>query len=293
MKRLLPLLALTIGACSLERGSAGVEPQRFDDAGAPDAGGFASDSGLGGGPGAGTLAGTWLAVHEASSCVLIEEQVTWASYIVEIEEDARVLTERRTQCEIALSPVLGLQVTIPDAVIESIEMIEVDKGFVSSFGTGGAYSSATELSLWGLDLDEPLAGEVPDDPADRAVVDSDGDGNPGVTFAAGRTCERWVAQRTIVRYEGTLTAPNQIDGSSVTVTDSNVIGSSQPLCGVAPRIRPNDAFSRFRMVRVDGAGGAPDLDTDGDGRVTCAETSSAVALVLERREPDRANCPTD
>ena len=89
---------------------------------------------------------------------------------------------------------------------------------------------------------------------------------------------------------GTFTAPNQIDGDSVTVTDSNVLGSSEPLCGVDPRITANDRHSRFRMVRVDGAGESIDLDVDGDGVVTCAEVSDSAAELLERRESSPENC---
>ena len=290
MRFVIPWLLLLASGCAVERGEPVFDPQSFADAAAPDAS-MLSDIGLGSGSGAATMAGTWLLVHEASTCVVVDEQVTWGSYLIEIAQDGRILTETRRECEVTLSPVFGLVAVVPEATLESLRFYPVDSGLVSSLAVGGSYNSSTEVGLWGVELDDPLADLVPTDPDDPAVFDGDGDGNPGVTFgAAGTTCERYVAHRQVVRYFGTFVRPNQIDGSSITVTDSNVIGSSMPLCGVNPRITANDEHSRFRMVRIDGAGESIDLDDDGDGAVSCEEAEPWFERVLERREQDAANC---
>lgn len=277
-------------ACSVERTPGTFAPQDFADTGGVDAPATV-DAALGAGAGAGTMTGTWLLVHEASTCVVVDEQVTWGSYLLEIEQQGRVLTEARRECELTLSPVFGLQMVASDAALGSLAFHEVDKGLVSAPTVGGTYNSSTEVGLWGIELNDPLADEVPTEPDDPAVFDSDGDGNPGVTLqAAGTSCERWLAHRQVVRYFGTFTQPNQIDGTSLTATESNVIGSSMPLCGVNPRITANDEHSRFRMVRVDGAGESVDLDADGDGTISCEEAAPWFERVLERREQDAANC---
>lgn len=292
MRNFLAIASFTLLAgCALDRGELGFEPQLLVDAALPDAGLPQGDVAFGAGSGAGTMTGTWLLVHEASTCVVVDEQVTWASYLIEIEESGRTLIEHRTHCEISLSPVFGLEVVIPEAILPLIEFVEVDHGFVSGLRETGTYTSSTEVSLWGIELDDPLHDPVPSEPDDPAVIDADGDQNPGLTFEVlGSDCQRFIAQRTINRYFGTFTTPNQIDGSSVNVTDANVLGSSQPLCGVNPRLTPNDRFSRFRMVRVDGAGESIDLDTDGDGVITCDEVRPYFGTILERREASAENC---
>ncbi len=288
--RSLTICILLCSNCALERPPTTFPAQQLDDAGAGDAT-SRGDASFGSGSGAGTMTGTWLQVHEASTCVLVDEQVTWAGYLMNIEQTDRTLVEHRQQCEVTLSPVFGLQVIIPDPVLPLIKFVEVDQGFVSSVLESGTYTSSTELSLWGIELENPLTDSVPTEPDDPAVVDSDGDGNPGLTFdIVGSMCKRYIAQRSIVRYFGRFTKPNQIDGSSVTVTDANVVGSSQAICGVDPRLTANDPLSTFRMVRVDGAGESIDLDADGDGEITCDEVRPHLVDIIARRESSPENC---
>jgi hypothetical protein len=47
------------------------------------------------------------------------------------------------------------------------------------------------------------------------------------------------------------------------------------------------------MVRIDGLGGAPNLDENEDGQITCDEASVAFLEVIERREADRERCKRD
>lgn len=285
------LTIVALGGCTIEAGDTTFPEQELEPSAPVDAGSFDTDVALGSGSGAGTMTGTWLQLHEASTCVVIAEQVTWAAYLLNIEQDNRTLSETRTLCEFELSPVLGLEIVIPPAVVASIEVVDIDNGYVSSLTPGGTYSSATEVGLWGVELDDPLSDPIPEDPESPVIIDADDDGNPGVTFAvAGSDCERYVAQRSIVRYTGAFTTPNQIDGTSITVTDSEVLGSSQRLCGVSPRLTANDAYSRFRMVRVDGTGESIDLDDDGDGSVTCEEVRPWIDQLIERREATPENC---
>lgn len=283
------IIALLVGGCSIDRQESDWPDQNFQDVGVDS--GTAVDAGLGEGPGAGTMQGTWLMLHEGSTCVINDEQLTHAWYIVEIDEIDRVLRESRRLCRVDLSPILGLRVLIPEAVRDSIDFIDVDRGYASSLRVGGSYSSSTEVALWGLDLENPLEDTLPAEATDPRVIDGDNDEQPGVTFEIeNSTCRRYQGQRQIIRYDGVFVTPNALEGTSINLTDIKVYGSTEPLCGIAPPVISNDAHSRFKMVRVDGAGGALDLDQDGDGKISCAEAAPAFDEVLTIRSADRANC---
>lgn len=290
MKAVFPfvMMALAISACDLERGESDWPEQMAMDVSLPDVG---SDVELGEGPGAGTMSGTWLMLHEGSTCVLSDEQLTHAWYLIDIDQNGRTLTETRRLCRLDLSPVLGLKVVIPDATREAVEFKEVEPGLISDLRVGGSYTSSAELALWGVDLESPISDPLPESVDDPRVIDSDDDGNPAVTFAIdGSSCLRFAGQRQVIRYFGELETPNAISGSSINITDVKAYGSTEILCGIAPPLVSNDKHSRFRMVRVDGLGGATDADTNNDGEVSCDEASPYFAAVMDRRAANRELC---
>jgi hypothetical protein len=242
-------------------------------------------------PTGGGLSGVWLMVHSQSSCVLGAEQVATTDYLVRIEQQGSSLLERREVCAIALSPVLGTFVKVPAATRQSIQFIDLDRGFVTSTRVGGGYTSSTELSLWGVELDVPLTERLPTRADDERVVDADGDGHPGVSFDVGDgECLRYSTQRQIIRYHGRLTSASQIDGGSVGMTEATVLGATATLCRLAPTIEPNDEHSVFRMVRVDGVAGSVNADVNGDGEVSCEEVAGMAAGVLPQRAPESDRC---
>jgi hypothetical protein len=285
-------------ACQVERGESLIGDQATSDAAGFDASDgssgldarLAGDAGLGRGPGAGTMSGTWLLYHERSTCLLGQEQLTHATYIVEIVQEGATLRETRRLCDARLSEILGMQVRIPDEVLAGIEFVEVDRGMVSTLRVGGSYVSSTEVALWGLELENPATDRIPESPDAPQVIDSDGDGHPAVSFVVGDDCLRYQAQRQVLTYHGTFTAPNQIDGRSAGVTDLVVYGGSDGFCTIAPPVESNDAASRFRMVRIDGKGGAVVGDRDGNGEVSCAEAMRLAPRVLQEREADAERC---
>jgi len=143
---------ISLTACELERGDSTFGNQQVFDAGFDfdrdaDFGEDALD--LGAGPGAGTMSGTWMLIHEASTCVLSQEQVTTAFYLIDIEQDGDgpVLHERRRLCDMRLSAVLGLTPVIPLSVLETIEFTDIDLGLISSLRPRAGYTSSTELAL--------------------------------------------------------------------------------------------------------------------------------------------------
>lgn len=283
------ILCVLAAGCDIERGDSVWESQEPGVSDGTDMG--SEDFGLGEGPGAGTMSGTWLMLHEGSSCVLGDEQLTHAWYLIEIEQIGRSLEERRRICRVDLSPVLGLRVIIPEATRDAIQFIDYDRGLVSDLRVGGSYTSSLELALWGVELEDPISDELPSSAEDARVVDTDGDENPAVTFEIdGSSCLRFAGQRQAIQYSGTFETPNAIRGTSVNVTDVKAYGSTEVLCGIAPSIVSNDAQSKFRMLRIDGLGGTVDLDANNDGAISCEEAAPAFAAVMERRVADRERC---
>lgn len=286
--------ALAAMSCGIDAPQLDVPDQPRPDLGAPTQPGGDMDPEmglLGSGAGAGTMSGTWLLVHENSSCVLGNEQVTLADYLVEIDQRGRSLVERRRICALELSPVLGLRLGVPEAAFSSVVFPQVDRGVITGLAPGGGYTSSTELALWGLELEEPWGEELPTDDEDPQVIDADDDGHPGVTFEIGQgTCDRYTVQRQLIRYQGLLTEPNRVEGSSVTFTESRALGGTSSICRIAPPVRSNDALSSFVMVRVDGQGGAFDADVDADGEITCPEVRQLGVLLNPGREPEPTHC---
>ncbi len=287
---------ITLSACELERGDSTFEDQQVFDSGFTvdnDTDIDADALDLGAGSGAGTMTGTWMLIHEASTCVFSQEQVTTAFYLIDIKQDGEgpVLHERRQLCDMRLSAVLGLTPVIPLSVLETIAFTDIDLGLISSLRPRAGYTSSTEVALWGVKLTDPLRDKLPEDPEDPAVFDADNDGEPGVTLLMeGTDCKRYVAQRQIVRYTGTLTTPNQIDGTSTTLTDTEVFSATQPLCAINPPLEANDRHNRFRMVRIDGLGGSFNADSNGDKIITCAEIEPILDLAWQRRAAAKSNC---
>ena len=282
-------LAIGLFGCGLEAGAPGEFEEQELQTGEREE--VEPAEGLGEGPGAGTMTGTWLKVHAASSCVLNQEQVSYAYYLVEFEDDRRGLRESKRLCGLDLSPLLGFRPVASREVLESVEFVEIDQGLVTRYVPGGVYASATEIGLWGLDLEDPLQDDVPTQSDDERVVDSDGDGNPGVTLELeGSGCSRFMGQRQVVRYFGEFVAPNDIRGRTATRTDMEVYGATAAICELSPQVVPNDGESEFRMVRIDGRGGAVDGDENGDGQITCDDVERWIEAIWERREPDASLC---
>ena len=286
-------MCLALTSCGIERGESSFGDQVIDDD-LIDMEVNRSDVGVGEGPGAGTMSGTWLMVDEGSTCVLNVEQLAVSYFVVELTQDGRRLTESRTLCEQNYSELLGLQIQLSDEARQAIEWQQLDPGLISGLQLGGTYSSGTVLALWGIELENPYDESIPEDPEDPRVVDSDDDGNPAITLSfEGSSCERYTAQKQLFRYTGTLVAPNDVRGSTVTVTDVEVYDSSAPLCGVAPPVRSNDPESFFRMIRADGLGGSLNADNDGDGTISCAEAAPYFDSILELREANDDRCELD
>lgn len=282
--------ALLASACEPELTPGRFEPQ------APADTGLTAEVGveLGSGEGIGTLDGTWLLVHEQSNCVtfasLTEEALSVTLEIVRFSTEGLRLDEEREICSINLYPIFGLDNTFPNMAAQSINPVEVTGSLLSTYEIGGVWASGIEYQIYGAQLDDPIGDTLPRSADDPRVEDTDGDGDPGITIIVGGACRMYTVQRSLITYFGELVRPNQIVGRSLTRIEQSILGTSTVVCRAERRVIPNDEFARFELSRIDGQGGAPNFDDDGDGRISCDEVLARQAVVWEYREPARANC---
>jgi len=235
-----------------------------------------------------TLEGTWLQYSQASNCVDVlgvayEDQLQRTFYIVEVEQGPLGdLVETFTACDVELSAVLGLRPTVPEALLQTTWPVVARGGLSSgSLRVGEIYQSGPIAELWGIALDDPLHDPVPtpdDGPDDPRIVDKDGDGNPGSTLVFPGSCDAYIAQRTSTTLSGVMVAPDRIEGGIPlghglhnAVAYQYIVGATNSLCATRYILSPNVGRAQFERVRVDGRGNARNIDTDGDGRITCAE----------------------
>lgn len=266
-----------------------------------------------------TIDGTWLHYHQMSTCVDLGqasvELVNRTLYIVESEESADefgTLTERWTACDIELSEVFGLLPRITPALLEHGFPFETRQGLVTGTSIGARYASGAVPELWGLEMDEPASEPMPsnDDctrvPGDASavscdddrIIDMDRDGNPGATlrFNDG-VCEAYVVQRTTNFFQGQFVRPDRIEGNpdgpfggAVGVTGQVVLDATTSFCTTEYETRSNDAFSGWARQRIDGRGGALNLDANGDGSITCDEVVDAGPQLFARRANNDDSC---
>lgn len=89
----------------------------------------------------------------------------------------------------------------------------------------------------GISLDDPATDSLPQDPADAAVVDADGDGKPGITVTIRvtdeLTGELYIARLEIFAWEGTLVTPDRIEGLVTDTSQQLVLGASDPIFATA------------------------------------------------------------
>jgi hypothetical protein len=295
--RLAPLATLSIAmvaapACTIEAPSdSRFGPQEIE---APDAGGEVGDLDRSGAQPVADLSGTWLLYSEVSTCVDIfepEELLQRAVYLVEANHDAPPLVDETLRaCEILLSPVLGMETTVTPALLSSTYPVVAPSGAATGASVGAGYTSGTVVELWGLAMDDPLREPFPTEPDDPRIVDLDGDGKPATSLPVGGSCETFIAQRSLVRFQGSFVAPDEIAGTVFSKPEELVVGATQSLCATRFALAPNFPRNRFRRIRVDGRGGAIDLDTDRDGEITCAEALPAARELFESRPLDHASC---
>jgi len=266
------------------------------------------------------LTGWWLLLTQTSICVetlgMTAENLSWCYYVLHTREtgatpsgDGQWIEVEAHPCAKDLSPiVLGLKVEVPDPVFDTMSPSVFDCLVTPGPGgappettpgawlTGSSFACQPEVELWGVSLSDPLSEPMPESADDERVFDQDLDGNPGVTLKLlGDLCDMYVVQRTIGTFEGEFSSPILASGVPQLLVEQHVIGGTEALCLTENQTTVHPERNRLYLIRIDGFEGSATADTDGDGRIGCAELDSALEKVLSGveaplDEPSDAEC---
>lgn len=179
---------------------------------------------------------------------------TWA--LVRWNRDGTRVRYTEKTCDVATAPVFGAETIYTPAFIRAIDLRKrtatlVGEGDTPRFIAGPYHQS------FGVELDNPMTDELPRDPDDPRIRDSDKDGEPGTTvvirhpmMGEGRV---YVAQRSVARLEGRLLPSGEVRGVIFTSPDMFKIDADKWwLRKDAPqRQHPSPKESPFIMVPVD------------------------------------------
>ncbi|MEZ5247619.1 MAG: hypothetical protein R2707_21210 [Acidimicrobiales bacterium] len=143
-----------------------------------------------------------------------------------------VLWNRQRFCHAEMANDQGIDTSISDEATSAIIPIDTPVEVSSVDGRLRVVRPATPTPI-GIDLADPANDALPTDPDDPRIVDSDGDGFPGVTAHIRITDDiegdLYIARREIFEYDVTQESPDRLVG---TITDSSeqlVLGASNEI----------------------------------------------------------------
>ena len=242
-----------------------------------------------------SLSGTWLHWSEVSTCVKIGEahleQVNRTLFLVEVEHLAHQnLIETWNACQIELTPVFGQQARVPTPLKSSVYPLTTIHGYALGANEDTQYTSGPMSEVWGLSLENETIDDMPTMADDPRIIDQDEDGQPGVTLDIGETCQAYLTQRRITHYLGAFVQANEISGSALSQTEQFIIDASNGFCKTPYQTRANPQRSHFRRIRIDGKGGALDLDENQDSIITCDEVIPYKTALFQIMEVNDERC---
>ena len=206
---------------------------------------------------------------------------------VDLLQEGTSVTAEYTTCFVTLAPVRSIvgevTNTAPPAFTDAIPVIHTTFE-LSGVALGASYDPPASVVVSGATLSVPESDELPTSEDDERVRDSDGDGRPGVTVINSLGGEQNISFRNRGDTHGVVESGNRVlgatEGDLTALPESSVLGMGN---GFLPAFE--SVPSVFEMVRVDGRDGAPDLDTDGDGLVSCREIVDAQAFLFTIAAP--------
>ncbi len=160
-----------------------------------------------------------------------------------------------TTCGLHTDKVFGAETIYPDAFIRNVE-VRNRVGVLSGAGPGATFKAGPFVQSFGVRLADPMRDPLPTTEDDPRLIDSDGDGHPGITVMIRHPMvgqgQVFVAQRSIARIEGTVNADGTVSGHILTAPDMYKIGADRWWLKVdsPQRPHPDPAQSPFMMVPV-------------------------------------------
>lgn len=204
------------------------------------------------------VSGTWAQLQVQTSIVTIPvagnvTSTTVAILRVNIEQDRRKLVVQTTPCAVDVdSEVTMVKTIIPQPMLRAIGTREF-RARLNPSHDGWRFYQPPVMQTLGVALKDAWKDSMPSGPNDKRLVDSDNDGNPGVTVRIEGVIKGaiYVAQRSWSRLDG-LILGDRMKGSLQWQTDQSVLEATSSLLLSSPHARPSTVPSEnyFRAIRV-------------------------------------------
>ncbi len=235
--------------------------------------------------------GTWAALAVISVCEMtlgrVVEVNNYSLYLVHFDStDGWRITEHRTKCLMAQTPILGVRTVYPKGLVTSLNPSSV-QGITDRHKTGADYVEEPYAEVWGTKLTNPMQDPLPTTLDDPRVIDSDHDGHPGATMILGQICQVFVTQRTTCRWECRVTAPDRIECKGPTHVELNRLDATDQFCLSKDHLMDNSNYSYLIFRRIDGLEGSVNLDLNRDGKIDCSELNNKWKPLFPN--PDKAD----
>ena len=196
-----------------------------------------------------------------------EAQVVTTQYMLvdseRLEED---FSWTETLCSISTTEArwnfaVRAQTSYPDAFVTHFPVQERR----ATWSDDGDFNAADLTSVVGARLANPLTDPLPAEADSATQMDTDRDGNPGVTVnvAGAISGSVYVAQRSIINLRGRERDNRRIEGLWESNDQQVVLGASNGILNrsVENRRDPDDARSFFIMVPIDDDWDCDDINT--------------------------------
>ena len=173
---------------------------------------------------------------------------------VDLRQEGRTLRLANQTCDIDIdSDSRAIRTVIPTAFVEAMPDGR-RRGVVVASEEGPQMHINRQRSVLGARLRQPVFERLPTSSDDPRLVDTDGDGHPGVTVRIEGLVdgELYLVQRAWDAYTGQLQSPTSITGTVSWETEQSVVGSTSMFLRSQPPTRPHadDRRNRFEMVRI-------------------------------------------
>lgn len=181
-----------------------------------------------------------------------QRSVTRTLLLVEMERQGGRLVQRQRVCDVSIRGA-RMRITVPAAFVRSLAPREYP-----AQAAGRSYTADSGVDYVGYDP-RLTGGPLPGDRTSPAVVDSDGDGNPGATlvghFPLVGQVRFFVAQRSHLVLRGRRVADGRVEGGvEVLVLEQRTLGASRGMFNRSLPLYPDPAASGFTLVRTPVAG---------------------------------------
>lgn len=192
---------------------------------------------------------------------------TWA--LVKWTQVGTQVTYTETTCGLRTDKVFGAETLYPDSFVKAID-VRHRTATLSTPAEGATFRAGPYVQSFGVKLSDPFREALPTDINDPRIVDTDGDGHPGVTVGISHPLvgsgHVFVAQRSVARLEGTVGEGGKVTGVVYTAPDMFKIDADRWWLKVESpqRQHPDPKESPFVLVPVADGTSCADVLRDKD-----------------------------